>query len=499
MKYSTGFAIKGTGRRYAVPAPCHTLSFFGERVAESRKINEKNFEAEGRLCHASRDISVGQYAPDGFVPSFQPYHRHAGLAKPRPVGQKRNTERDSRLCRRGASQAGKDGRTEPRRKPPSPARRFTCLPRTEPRSAGGMLPTATGKSPFPWSRANTTLKNPPRLPVLPSIPTRRANSLPAILSSSPGRKRKRWLSPPTISGCKGRSRCKSWLKMPMVRPSRTSRKRRNLSLPSLFPDGGAYSYSIDGGEPQELTSGGTLTLKHGQSAVFEQIPVGVTYTVTEQPMPGYTMSGTGHTGTITEAGSAARFTNTYTPSQTGSLTVSKEVVDASPDGSADIAQGIYLYRCDKRGDGNLRARSMVKAKPSPICRLGRLTPSPKPTTRRKDMPPQCRNIPGRSPGRKNCACPSSTSTSPRCESGSLTVSKEVVGDNPEPDKEFAFAITFSDGGTYEYTVDGGEPQELTSGGILVLKGGQTGNICKPAGRYHLHRERNRHGGVSPGG
>ena len=59
--------------------------------------------------------------------------------------------------------------------------------------------------------------------------------------------------------------------------------------------------------------------------------MGVTYTVTEQPMPGYAMSGTGHTGTITEAGSAARFTNTYTPSQTGSLTVSKQVVGDGAD------------------------------------------------------------------------------------------------------------------------------------------------------------------------
>ncbi|MBC8545309.1 DUF7601 domain-containing protein, partial [Bianquea renquensis] len=59
------------------------------------------------------------------------------------------------------------------------------------------------------------------------------------------------------------------------------------------------------------------------------------------------------------------------------------------------------------------------------------------------------------------------------EPGSLTVQKEVVGDNPDPDKEFSFAITFSDGGSYEYTVDGGEPQELISGGLLVLKSGQT--------------------------
>ena len=58
------------------------------------------------------------------------------------------------------------------------------------------------------------------------------------------------------------------------------------------------------------------------------------------------------------------------------------------------------------------------------------------------------------------------------ESGSLAVSKEVVGDNAEPEKEFTFEVTFSDGGTYSYSIDGGEPQELTSGSVLKLKAGQ---------------------------
>ncbi len=40
---------------------------------------------------------------------------------------------------------------------------------------------------------------------------------------------------------------------------------------------------------------------------------------------------------------------------------------------------------------------------------------------------------------------------PEAESGSLTVQKEVVGDNPDPDKEFTFEVTFSDGGTYTNT------------------------------------------------
>ncbi|MFQ9798464.1 MAG: hypothetical protein ACLR23_05515 [Clostridia bacterium] len=84
------------------------------------------------------------------------------------------------------------------------------------------------------------------------------------------------------------------------------------------------------------------------------------------------------------------------------------------------------------------------------------------------------------------------------EPGSLTVQKEVVGDNPDPDKEFSFAITFSDGGTYEYTVDGGEPQELISGGLLVLKSGQTAVFTNLPDGIPLHCERNRRGRVSSG-
>ena len=56
-------------------------------------------------------------------------------------------------------------------------------------------------------------------------------------------------------------------------PLTDEQKAQEFVFTVAFSGGGAYSYSIDGGEPQEFTSGGALTLKHGQSAVFEQIPV----------------------------------------------------------------------------------------------------------------------------------------------------------------------------------------------------------------------------------
>ena len=250
-------------------------------------------------------------------------------------------------------------------------------------------------------------------------------------------------------------------------PLTDEQKAQEFVFTVAFSDGGAYSYSIDGGEPQEITSGGALTLKHGQSAVFEQIPVGVTYTVAEQPMPGYAMSGTGHTGTITEAGSAARFTNTYTPSQTGSLTVSKEV---RGDG-ADL-QKEFTFTAVINGETETFVLKHGESQIFPDLSFGTTYTITETDCTAQGYAATVREYTGQITGAEELRLPFVNVYQPPTELGSLTVSKEVVGDNPEPDKEFTFEVTFSDGGTYEYTVDGGEPQELTSGGVLKLKAGQ---------------------------
>jgi len=78
----------------------------------------------------------------------------------------------------------------------------------------------------------------------------------------------------------------------------------------IFSDNGTYEYSIDGGTPQSLTSGGSLKLKHGQTAVFPSLPVGLLYTVTEKPIEGYIISGDQHQANIVKAGNTATFINT---------------------------------------------------------------------------------------------------------------------------------------------------------------------------------------------
>ena len=250
-------------------------------------------------------------------------------------------------------------------------------------------------------------------------------------------------------------------------PLTDEQKAQEFVFTVAFSGGGAYSYSIDGGEPQEFTSGGALTLKHGQSAVFEQIPVGVTYTVTEQPMPGYAMSGTGHTGTITEAGSAARFTNTYTPSQTGSLTVSKQVVG---DG-ADL-QKEFTFTAVINGETEIFVLKHGESKTFSDLPVGTTYTITETDCTAQGYAATVREYTGQITGNETIMLPFINVYQTPTESGSLAVSKEVVGDNAEPEKEFTFEVTFSDGGTYSYSIDGGEPQELTSGSVLKLKAGQ---------------------------
>ena len=251
-------------------------------------------------------------------------------------------------------------------------------------------------------------------------------------------------------------------------PLTEAQQQREFVFTVTFSDGGTYTYTIDGSEPQEITSGGTLMLKHGQSAIFEQIPVGVLYTVIEQPVPGYTVAGTRHTGTITKEGCTALFTNTYAPSQTGNLTVTKEVLGDGADLQKEFTFTAVI---------NGRSEPFV-LKPGESKTFSALPVGIEYTITEGDYTAEgyiaaVKTYTGTITGEEELLLPFVNVYQAEAEPGSLTVQKEVVGDNPDPDKEFSFAITFSDGGTYEYTVDGGEPQELVSGGVLVLKSGQT--------------------------
>lgn len=72
---------------------------------------------------------------------------------------------------------------------------------------------------------------------------------------------------------------------------------------------GVYPYS--GSKTGTIQSGQTVTLKHGEYIIIENLPVGTTYLVTEQEanQGGYVTNSTGASGVIVEQGQTAAFVN----------------------------------------------------------------------------------------------------------------------------------------------------------------------------------------------
>lgn len=240
-----------------------------------------------------------------------------------------------------------------------------------------------------------------------------------------------------------------------------------------FSDGGTYSYRVDGGEPVELPSGGTLTLKHGQTAVFDTLPVGVLYTVVETPKPGYHTSSTGHQGNITVQGCVAEFVNTYDPEVVlGSLTVTKEVVGEGADPNKT-----FTFTATVGGEEvtfTLKAGESFTLPDLPVGTEYTVTET---AYTQEGYVATVHTYHGVITGAEEVLLPFvnvyyDPQTPPEIP-GSLSITKQVVGENPDGEAEFVFAVTFSDGGTYTYRVDGGEPMELPSGSTLTLKAGQT--------------------------
>lgn len=126
-----------------------------------------------------------------------------------------------------------------------------------------------------------------------------------------------------------------------------------------FSDGGTYIYRKDDGEAGEVESCGTLTLRHGETALFENIPVGVTYTVNEEESDNYLVSATGHRGTIGQELSIAAFLNVYFESpelltDPVRLTVKKELAGEFPVSDMDREFEMTVFINGKPTDFTLK-------------------------------------------------------------------------------------------------------------------------------------------------
>ncbi|MDD3360431.1 MAG: Cna B-type domain-containing protein [Hespellia sp.] len=107
----------------------------------------------------------------------------------------------------------------------------------------------------------------------------------------------------------------------------TEQIQRDWTFTIVFSDGKQYPYSIDGGEEQNLTAEGQLTLKHGQTATFAKVPVGIHYEVIETATDAYMTSSSNSSGNvqIDPTANNIQFTNTYKPAKVGNLEITKQV------------------------------------------------------------------------------------------------------------------------------------------------------------------------------
>lgn len=112
-------------------------------------------------------------------------------------------------------------------------------------------------------------------------------------------------------------------------PLTDEQKKQEFIFTVYFSDNNSYNYRIDNGEERTLQSGGTITLCDGQSAIFQQLPVGVLYSVTQTIVPGYVCKSLGHRGNISSEQSVVQFFNYYEIEKMGKIVVTKDVVGES--------------------------------------------------------------------------------------------------------------------------------------------------------------------------
>jgi len=267
-----------------------------------------------------------------------------------------------------------------------------------------------------------------------------------------------------------------------------------------FSDGGTYPYLIDGGEELELASSGTIKLKHGQTAVFKNLPFGVTYTVVETPTAGYVISGDNHAGTITSEGVLVTFVNTFQvrKEETGSLVITKEVrnedgtelTDEQKEKEFDFTvtfsdDGTYEYTIDDdEAVYTIVSGETIKLKAGQKATIVDIPVGVTYTVVESDYEADG-YIATVLDYEGMITVDGAVITLPfvniflaekeEREDGSLLITKQVIagdGEEIDLDSEFEFTVTFEDSGTYSYHIDDGEEIELESGGTIVLKHGQ---------------------------
>lgn len=247
---------------------------------------------------------------------------------------------------------------------------------------------------------------------------------------------------------------------------------------------GAFPYTIDGASQGIISSGDIIYLRHGQRAMVHELPIGTNYLVAEAPVAGYATSCENAHATLPEGGIVADFLNIFYPGA-GSLIVTKEVQgdEADPENlftfEVEFSDGgRYPYYVNTEYVAHTEAgRATIQLRHEDTLLFAGLPEGIGYTVREIDA----------NTGGYLSLSESYTGTviageitlpfvnyndSAPGDSGSLAFNKLVSGVGGDLSKEFAFTVTFSDGGSYGYRIDDGELVIHTSGEKISIISGQ---------------------------
>lgn len=280
--------------------------------------------------------------------------------------------------------------------------------------------------------------------------------------------------------------------------------QRQLTFDFLvtFSDQGRYFYRLDGGEKQALISGETLALKHGEKAVFEDIPVGLHYIITEKQVPGYSVSAENSSGNISEEGSIVSFVNTF-EQIVGELDISKTIIPAKGAEVTDAQKKQaftfeftfsdtatrFPYTTNMGRVGSLASGETVLLHHEEHLFLKELPIGVSYEIHEKeesDYSSSPSDYSGTIRSQETVALPFvNQSQLDETATGSLQFTKQVLADSVDDQQVFSFVLTFSDQGKYLYQRNEEPIQVHTSGDKLTLKHGDTIHFpTLPAGLHY---------------
>jgi len=246
-----------------------------------------------------------------------------------------------------------------------------------------------------------------------------------------------------------------------------------------------YPYTGNGVPNGSIQSGDTIYLAHNQSITISGLPAGASYSIVEADYSadGYILTYTGADGTIVlDETQLAEFTNTR---EIGSLTISKSVAGNGADPNKLFAFTVtfegapYTYPYVGAGgaaDGTITSGDTIYLSHGQSITINDLPKDATFTIVEADYSADgyITTYSGADGEIVVDETQTAAFTNTR-EIGSLTISKSVAGNGADPNKLFAFTVTFEGAPyTYPYVGAGGALDgTITSGDTIYLSHGQS--------------------------